>query len=113
MQLRCVVSTDLMARGVDLPNVRVVINFDLPQISSQRTSSSEIAWAQLVHRIGRAGRFGSKGLAINLCSEADIDLAKISSFEEANHEQLIDRVKEYLTCGKDTKAEGLGDQKVH
>jgi len=54
-QLRVVVSTDVAARGVDLDKVTLVINFDLPEDS-----------ATLMHRIGRAGRFGTRGIAISL-----------------------------------------------
>ena len=43
-----------MARGLDIDNISHVINFDFPEISEQ-----------YIHRIGRSGRFGRKGVAIN------------------------------------------------
>ncbi|XP_043647158.1 ATP-dependent RNA helicase DBP4 [Drosophila teissieri] len=51
--MRTLVATDLMARGVDSPHANLVINIDPPQ--------DHVTY---LHRIGRAGRFGSKGIAI-------------------------------------------------
>lgn len=53
--VRVMISTDLLARGIDVQQVSLVINYELP---SQREN--------YVHRIGRSGRFGRKGVAINL-----------------------------------------------
>jgi len=57
---RNLVCTDLFTRGIDIPTVNVVINFDFPK-------SSET----YLHRIGRSGRFGHLGLAINLITYED------------------------------------------
>ena len=54
------VSTDLFTRGIDIMTVNVVINFDFPRNSDT-----------YLHRIGRSGRFGHLGLAINLITEID------------------------------------------
>ena len=54
-RIRVLLSTDLMARGIDVPGVTLVINYDLP-----------VDNAQYIHRIGRTGRYGKKGCAINL-----------------------------------------------
>ena len=54
---RIMISTDLLARGIDVQQVSVVINFELPP---QREN--------YVHRIGRSGRYGRKGCSINLLS---------------------------------------------
>ena len=57
--VRVLISTDLLARGIDVQQVSLVINFELP---NQREN--------YINRIGRSGRFGRKGVAINLiCSE--------------------------------------------
>jgi len=57
---RNLVSSDLFTRGIDIPSVNVVINFDFPR-------SAET----YLHRIGRSGRFGHLGLAINLITFDD------------------------------------------
>jgi excinuclease UvrABC helicase subunit UvrB len=53
---RVLVSTDLTARGVDLERVNLVVNLDLPYEA-----------ATLLHRIGRTGRWGSRGVAVTFC----------------------------------------------
>ena len=64
---RCLVSSDLFTRGIDIPSVNVVINFDFPQYSDT-----------YLHRIGRSGRFGHLGLAINLITDKDkVNMFKI------------------------------------
>ena len=57
---RCLVSSDLFTRGIDIPTVNVVINFDFPKTSET-----------YLHRIGRSGRFGHLGLAINFITDSD------------------------------------------
>lgn len=57
---RCLVCTDLFTRGIDIMSVNVVINFDFPQHAET-----------YLHRIGRSGRFGHLGLAINFITEND------------------------------------------
>jgi superfamily II DNA/RNA helicase len=53
--VRVMISTDLLARGIDVQQVSLVINYDMP-----------IQRENYVHRIGRSGRYGKKGVAINL-----------------------------------------------
>jgi len=57
---RCLVSSDLFTRGIDIESVNVVINFDFPKNSET-----------YLHRIGRSGRFGHLGLALNLITYED------------------------------------------
>lgn len=47
LQIKLILSTDLLSRGIDLPDVRLVINMDMP-----------INESEYFHRIGRTGRFG-------------------------------------------------------
>uniref|UniRef100_A0A914CP21 RNA helicase n=1 Tax=Acrobeloides nanus TaxID=290746 RepID=A0A914CP21_9BILA len=71
---RILISTDLLARGIDVQQVSVVINYDLP---GNREN--------YIHRIGRSGRFGRKGVAINLITSNDLralqDIAKFYNTE--------------------------------
>lgn len=57
---RIMVATDLFGRGIDIEKVNVVINYDMPADSDS-----------YLHRVGRAGRFGTKGLAITFCADDD------------------------------------------
>jgi translation initiation factor 4A len=60
MVSRVLISTDLLGRGIDVQQVSVVINYDLP-----------LKIESYIHRIGRSGRHGRKGTAINLLNAAD------------------------------------------
>jgi translation initiation factor 4A len=57
---RVLITTDLLARGIDVQQVSLVINYDMPS-----------NYENYLHRIGRSGRFGRKGVAINFVTEAD------------------------------------------
>jgi translation initiation factor 4A len=62
---RILISTDLLARGIDVQQVSLVINYDIP-----------VNKENYIHRIGRSGRFGRKGTAINLVCERDMEMFK-------------------------------------
>jgi translation initiation factor 4A len=62
---RVLVTTDLVARGIDVHHVNIVINFDLPTNKEN-----------YLHRIGRGGRYGRKGVAINFVAQRDVDVLK-------------------------------------
>merc|ERR1719456_2234187 len=74
-QKRIMVCTDLFGRGIDIERVNIVINYDMPDDGDQ-----------YLHRVGRAGRFGTKGLALSFCSgEEDAEvLKKVQSRFEVN-----------------------------
>ena len=55
---RIIVATDIAARGIDIQNLGVVINYDLPDVAET-----------YVHRIGRTGRAGNSGVAFTFCSK--------------------------------------------
>ena len=59
----------MLARGVDVPSVAVVVNYDLPveQVGHMKVADT----ATYLHRIGRCGRFGRLGTAINFISTSD------------------------------------------
>ena len=58
--VRVLISTDLLARGIDVQQVSLVINYELP-----------LNRENYIHRIGRSGRFGKKGCAINLVAPSE------------------------------------------
>jgi len=66
---RVLITSDLFSRGIDVQQVSVVINFDIPK--------SECTY---LHRIGRSGRWGRKGIAINFQTKYDVD--KLKYFQE-------------------------------
>ena len=57
---RILVTTDIFGRGIDVEKINIVINFDMANEADQ-----------YLHRVGRAGRFGTKGLAISFISNED------------------------------------------
>jgi len=61
-KIRVLVCTDLLARGVDVKNLTLVVNYDLPHVKD----TSDVDAVTYLHRIGRTGRFGASGIAINL-----------------------------------------------
>jgi translation initiation factor 4A len=63
--VRVMISTDLLARGIDIQQVSLVINYELP-----------IQRENYIHRIGRSGRYGKKGVAINLISGEERQMMK-------------------------------------
>jgi ATP-dependent RNA helicase UAP56/SUB2 len=54
------VATDIFGRGIDIEKINVVFNYDMPKDSDS-----------YLHRVGRAGRFGTKGLAISFISSPE------------------------------------------
>lgn len=66
---KILIATDVSARGIDIPGVEYVVNYDLPELPEN-----------YVHRVGRTGRGGKKGLAVSFCSNEEKPLLK--SIEE-------------------------------
>ncbi|KAI8393763.1 ATP-dependent RNA helicase eIF4A [Radiomyces spectabilis] len=75
---RVLITTDLLARGIDVQQVSLVINYDLP---SNREN--------YIHRIGRGGRFGRKGVAINFVANDDVRMMRdIEQFYNTQIEEM-------------------------
>ena len=81
--VRVLISTDLLARGIDVHQVSLVINFELP---TQREN--------YIHRIGRSGRYGRKGTAINLLTGDEVNAMKEI---ESHYQTTIKELPEDLT----------------
>jgi translation initiation factor 4A len=83
---RVLITTDLLARGIDVQQVSLVINYDLPTQPEN-----------YLHRIGRSGRFGRKGVAINfVTSDDDRMLFDIQKFYNVVVEELPSNVADLL-----------------
>ncbi len=75
---RVLIATDLLARGIDVQQVSLVINYDLP---ANREN--------YIHRIGRGGRFGRKGVAINFVTAEDVRMMReIEQFYSTQIEEM-------------------------
>eukprot|EP00288_Rhodomonas_lens_P014909 CAMPEP_0177699712 /NCGR_PEP_ID=MMETSP0484_2-20121128/5723_1 /TAXON_ID=354590 /ORGANISM="Rhodomonas lens, Strain RHODO" /LENGTH=432 /DNA_ID=CAMNT_0019210895 /DNA_START=325 /DNA_END=1623 /DNA_ORIENTATION=- len=75
---RVLITTDLLARGIDVQQVSLVINYDLP---TNREN--------YIHRIGRSGRFGRKGVAINFVTGDDVrNMRDIEQFYNTQIEEM-------------------------
>lgn len=89
---RILVATDLFGRGIDIERVNIVINYDFPEVKEGAAATS--ASDQYLHRVGRAGRFGTKGLAISFISSKEDaeELAKVQSRFEVNISELPESI---------------------
>ena len=77
-KIRILLSTDLLARGIDIQQLSLVINYDLPREKET-----------YIHRIGRSGRYGRKGVAINLIGDRDIEYMKhIESYYDTKIDEM-------------------------
>lgn len=64
-EVKILIATDVSARGIDIPNVDYVVNYDLPEQEEN-----------YVHRVGRTGRGKKKGLAVSFCSSEEKEMLK-------------------------------------
>jgi len=79
---RILISTNLTSRGIDIQQINLVINFDIPKCVHN-----------YLHRIGRTGRWGRKGVAINFITYYDINkLREIESFYKCNINELPEKI---------------------
>ncbi|MDE5798265.1 MAG: DEAD/DEAH box helicase, partial [Treponemataceae bacterium] len=89
-QVRCLVATDVAARGIDVSDLAMVVNFDLPNEAEN-----------YVHRIGRTARAGKSGKAYTFCSEQDVySLVPIERYIE---KQIPSRVAVSEDLGEDKR----------
>jgi len=83
---RILIATDIIGRGIDVHGVSLVINYDLPKV-----------FEKYIHRIGRSGRFGRKGVAINLLSQDDmVAMSAIEKFYSTSVEEMPANIAELL-----------------
>jgi len=83
---RVLITTDLLARGIDVQQVSLVINYDLPRNLEN-----------YIHRIGRSGRFGRKGVAINFVTNDDVrTLRELETFYNTTIEEMPAHVADLI-----------------
>ena len=84
-----------MGRGIDVERVNIVINYDMPEAETAQGLSVTGASDTYLHRVARAGRFGTKGLAISFVStEADAEvLNSVQSRFVVNISEMPDEIE--------------------
>jgi len=126
-KFKVLISTNMISRGVDIPMINVVVNYDLPLDRRGRPNG-----ADYLHRVGRASRFGRHGVGVNLIASAedwkvqqdlerywenrfevehlDVSVDKLTKDDDDEKEKLEDQLKKYLEMGnkhsRDYKPEG-------
>ena len=84
---RILISTDLLSRGIDVQQVSLVINYDLP-----------INKETYIHRIGRSGRFGRKGIAINFVTQKEYSqMQRIEQYYHTEITPLPENIKQLIS----------------
>ena len=85
-EARVLIATDVWARGIDVSNVSLVVNYDIP-------TSRE----QYIHRIGRSGRYGRKGVAISFVKPEDVTILKdIEQFYSTQIDEMPVNIADYM-----------------
>ena len=65
-EVSVIITTNMLARGIDVPETQIVINFDVPTQRTGRGNERVGDAENYLHRIGRAGRFGVQGIALTI-----------------------------------------------
>ncbi len=85
--LRILLSSDLLSRGIDIQQLSLVINYDLPREKET-----------YIHRIGRSGRYGRKGVSINFITDKEIEYMKsIEEFYDTQISEMPQNIGDYLS----------------
>ncbi|KAB8079381.1 ATP-dependent RNA helicase dbp5 [Aspergillus leporis] len=84
-QAKVLITTNVLARGIDVSTVSMVINYDIPEIHGKRPSERQADFQTYLHRIGRTGRFGRVGVSISF----------VANREEWN---MLNQIQQYFNC---------------
>lgn len=90
------ISTNVLARGIDVPEVDLVINYDVPYISDFGFKLPDCA--NFLHRVGRTGRFGTDGVSLTL-------------YTDETYDDLLDQIEKYYDI-KIEKIDSLSQLKI-
>jgi translation initiation factor 4A len=83
---RILLATDIIARGIDIQQVSLVINYDMPRYREV-----------YIHRIGRSGRYGRKGVSVNFVTREDFKVLKdIEGFYNTHIEELPENIADII-----------------
>ena len=89
-KIRVMVATDVAARGLDIPHIQYVINYDLPQCKED-----------YIHRIGRTGRAGAEGNAISFVNESDTKEYRVARAYMQTQKSLDEEDEDVKAFGRD------------
>jgi len=85
-ETRVLITTDIICRGIDVQGVSFVLNYDLPRNKEN-----------YIHRIGRSGRYGRKGVAINLVTTDDMkDIEYLEQYYATEIKEMPDNVENFI-----------------
>ncbi len=99
-EIKILVATDVAARGIDVQTISHVINFDMP-----------MGTEDYVHRIGRTGRAGAKGIAISFASMKD--MAQVKRIEQFTGQKMVPHViPGFEPKSKEKSSDGKGSQRT-
>ncbi|CAI4036360.1 hypothetical protein SMKI_15G2020 [Saccharomyces mikatae IFO 1815] len=98
---KVLITTNVLARGIDIPTVSMVVNYDLPTLANGKADP-----ATYIHRIGRTGRFGRKGVAISFVHDknsfnilsaiqkyfGDIEMTRVPTDDWDEVEKIVKKV---------------------
>lgn len=97
-ETKVLIATDVLARGIDVPQVTLVINYNLPL---DRARYNTVDHETYIHRVGRTGRFGLKGLAISLVDSREREMIKdIQNYFACTISELVrdpEKIEEMVT----------------
>ncbi|WP_347840614.1 DEAD/DEAH box helicase [uncultured Draconibacterium sp.] len=101
-ELKLLIATDVSARGIDIPDVDFVVNYDLPEVAEN-----------YVHRVGRTGRGNQRGKAVSFCSNEEREiLEEIEGFLGKEISRLEIEKQDYLETLDFTKDTDYNWQKL-
>eukprot|EP00045_Choanoeca_perplexa_P003424 m.31095 g.31095 ORF g.31095 m.31095 type:complete len:514 (-) comp12032_c0_seq1:48-1589(-) len=87
------VTTDVLSRGIDVPSVSMVVNYDVPIAHGDDGGYAGPGYETYAHRIGRTGRFGKKGTAVTLLNHANRRDRQVLDLIQEHYASPIEEVK--------------------
>jgi ATP-dependent RNA helicase DDX19/DBP5 len=92
---RVFITTDLLSRGIDNRKISIVINYDLPTNHDNKDIKDIPNYEVYLHRIGRTGRFGDEGVALNLITN-DAEMALLEKIKAFYKSEIVEGTVDML-----------------